>query len=239
MKNAKDVIVAALMFSYFANIPSFQSVFTVNHFDERIDIAVQFVFPDSTMKELLAENYFFDLLKSDFKKRGDKLKKQFYIHRTDSTTDNSDFNLTIRFEHLQIGDEKLEQTTRIASMTVSKTTHDIEIMEHKIGSENSRADVIRVKKSLPCTLTLKTDLMDNHLQAIVMTKIFTGNYTWIKEYVTYNGPVVLLTREEQRLTKNKDAQPPLKLELVKYLQQQIYSEIAGEFNNFFKPKKGF
>jgi hypothetical protein len=239
MKNAKEVIVTALMFSYFANIPTSQSVFNTKLFDERIDIAVQFVFPDSIMKELIAENYFFDLLKSDFKKRGDKLKKQFYIHRADSTTENADFNLTIGFENLFIGDEKLEQTTRIASMTVSKTTHDKEIMEHKIGSENSRADVIRIKKSLPCTLTLITDLRDNHLQAIVMTKTFTGNYTWVKEYVTYNGPVELLTREEQRLTKNKDAQPPLKQELVKYLEQQIYPDIGGEFNNFFKAKKGF
>lgn len=239
MKNAKDVIVAAMLFSYFTYTSSIHSVFTKQHTIEGIDIAVQFVFHDSTTKELLTENYFFDLLKSDFKKRGDKFKKQFYIHQTDSISENSDFNLTIRFDNILIGDEKLEQTTRIASMTVSKTTHDIEIMEHKIGSENSRADVIRVKKSLPCTLTLKTDLMDNHLQAIVMTKIFTGNYTWVKEFVTYNGPVELLTREELRLTKNKDEQPPLKQELVKYLQQQVYSDIAGEFNNFFKAKKGF
>ncbi len=239
MKNAKDVIVAAMMFSYFTYTPSIHSVFTTQYTAERIDIAVQFVFSDSTTKELISENYFFDLLKSDFKKRGDKLKKQFYIHRTDSISENSDFNLTIRFGNILIGDEKLEQTTRIASTTVSKTTHDIEIMEHKIGSENSRTDVVRVKKSLPCTLTLKTDLRDNHLQTTVLTKTFTGNYIWIKEFVTYNGPVELLTREELRLTKNKDEQPPLKQELVKYLEQQVYPDIAGEFNNFFKAKKGF
>jgi hypothetical protein len=206
---------------------------------DTVFIAVQFIFPDNTAEEIKHDNYFFELLKNDFKKKEEKSKKHFEFLDPASANNPAAYQMKVTFFNLKIGDEKREQNTRLASREKAKTVFDQAAQEHKVQSEIYQADITHIKKTVACTIDITVEVDEPGKTAAILNKTYTGNYTWINDYITYTGAVEPLTTAELKLARNRDQNPPLHPTMIRYLLQNSYIEISGQLYPVFKESKAF
>lgn len=204
-----------------------------------VTIAVHLSYLDSTTLEFNKNNQLVELLKADFKKQNDRLKRDFILTFGNNLADSASYQLTLSLANMQIGEERKEQSTRLASATVSRTTHDKELMEHKIGSTDSRAEINRIRKSVAISIYVSVELKENNLEKISLNKSFFADYVWQNEFVVFSGHEGLLTRDEQKLAKSGEGFLPEKSILYKSLGAAVIKEISPALNETLQPQKGF
>lgn len=202
---------------------------------DTIPVLIHLIYADSSAGDLKEDNSFREILKTDFKKRGDKQKKSFHLLINDAAFYQPDYVLNFSLLNLQIGEEKIDQNTRLASRTISKTIFDLAAQEHKVRNEDVQADVVHIKKTVTCSMEIRMDCLSKNDR--IFSKAYSEVYTWDNEYITYSGSKDALTTDELQLAKNKEKQVPVKSYLIKNLEQKIFNAISAELDKLFKEKR--
>lgn len=219
--------------------PCFPASPAENYSGDSLTLLIRLEYPDDFSGDLRKNSFFMEQLVADLKQRGKKEHKYFQLFTEEDSSVHYDLVFHFSFYAFTIGDEKNDQSMRLATMKRIETVFDRDDMQHKRQDVDYSADVTHVKRSVDCSISVVMTISRPVDNAALSNKTFNEKYTWENEYLTYKGDKEALTKDELQLSKNRPQDTPSQKNLYKELLRICYKDVAAEFDSFFKEKKGF
>ncbi|HYM93722.1 MAG TPA: hypothetical protein VET23_06260 [Chitinophagaceae bacterium] len=219
-------------------IPSSNAFIVKNSLDS-LHILVTIKYPDDFPDNLKKNSFLWEQVIADFKQREKKRQQKFRLIGDQDSTIHYDYALNFFLVDSHFGEEKTDQSMRMATMKKIVTVYDVEAGQHKRADLDYSADVTRTKNSVNCTGSIVLTINESGDDSLLLKKLFYGKYTWQNEYVTFQGDKEALSNEELQLSRNRAQEPPTRKDLFQALLEIIYRDISAALDSFFKVKKGF
>jgi hypothetical protein len=210
-----------------------------NYSGDSLTLLVRLEYPGAFPDDLRKSSFFMEQLASDFKQRGKKEHKYFQLLREADSSVHYDLVLRFSFYAFTVGDEKSDQSMRLATMKKMETVFDRDAEQHKRQDVDYTADVTHIKRSVDCSISVIMTISRPGDDPAIFDKVFNEKYTWENEYLTFKGDQEALSKDELQLSRNRRQDTPSQKNLYKELLRICYKDVAAEFDSFFKEKKGF
>ena len=164
-----------------------------------------------TLNEL---NYFF----ADFRAM-DKLMEQKLV---------PNYVVDLSFDDYYIGQTYLKETRE----TVVRDSVKVGVVTDSLGVKTAvygkvEADVQRFEKTIESGGLLNIAILDTALETVLYQEKLPSTYQWINDWATYQGDKRALTKDELRLTREKELLPPPPQELFYAFTRPLFNQTAG------------
>ena len=163
-------------------------------------------------------NYFF----ADFRVM-DELKEQKLVpsHIVD-----------LSFDDYYIGQTYLKETRE----TFVRDSVKVGEIKDSLGTKipvygKVEADLQRFEKTIESGGLLNIAIIDTAIETVIFQDKLPSTYRWINDWATYQGDKRALTKEELRLTREKELLPPLPQELFYSFTRPLFDQTAGILRN--------
>ena len=214
------------------------SVAEINLPDSSI-LLIKIQYPENFHEEFKNNSFFMEQLAADFRQKSKKQNMQYQLVNSENYSGKYDLLLNFTFYNVQFGEERSEQSMRMATMKNMQTVFDREAEQHKRQDVDYTADVSHFKKSIESNASIIMTISRPGSDSVLFSKSSDAKYNWVNEYVTYKGDKEALTTDELQLSKNKSLDAPLPKTLFKELIKIMFRDITAALDSFLKEKKGF
>ncbi|MFT7248470.1 MAG: hypothetical protein ACI97P_001248, partial [Arcticibacterium sp.] len=95
------------------------------------------------------------------------------------------------------------------------------------------ANYFKNRKVVISTGVLAMEIIDFQNDRLLKKEEFSGEYTWVNEWASFNGDERALTDEEFETTKNREDIPPSPQQLFIELSKPIYDQFTRRVRRFY------
>jgi hypothetical protein len=240
MKTDMNFAFAILSFlsASFCSKDLFSDLISFKKLNDSVPVLINVNYTADFPTDLKKNTFFLQQITADFKQREKKQSKNFILYYKQDSAVHCDIILNFTFYNFRLGEEKTDQSMRLATMKKIQTVFDKEAEQHKRQDVDYSADVTHVKKSIDCSATIILTINSGNGQKL-FNKIFNGKYNWENEYVTYTGDKEALTEHELQLSRNRNQATPSTSLLYREVLKITFTEITSTLDEFFGNKMGF
>lgn len=145
-----------------------------------------------------------------------------------------DHIISMQFDDFVLGQTLIESKTKEVkrdSVVVGQYT-DQDGTEHDVYG-TVKAELTEFRKTLASTGVLNFEIRDAYTGRVLTNRKLPSEDIWVHEWLSYNGDKRALTKEELRLSKERELPPPLPQTLFVSFIDRIYSQITGNISRFY------
>lgn len=153
----------------------------------------------------------------------------------DNNTTEADHIIDLSFDDYFIGQTYLKETRE----TVVKDSVKVGKVKDSLGNENVvfgkvSADIRYFEKTIESGGLLNLAVIDPKKQAVVFQEKIPSTYVWKNNWLLYQGDKRALTKEDLRLSKQKELIPPPPQELFYAFTQPLFDQTARRIRQQYR-----
>jgi len=97
-----------------------------------------------------------------------------------------------------------------------------------------KATVYHYSKTIRSAGVMDFRIIDANTEKIITVEKMPGEFVWFSEWATFNGDERALTKEQLKLSKQKEIQPPPPQDLFIEFTKPIYDQILNKVKNYYR-----